>query len=50
MVAALAAALLPWQSASADDALAAAAPPEVLPSLRQWQAGDGEFTLTGRGA
>ncbi|WP_406735544.1 family 20 glycosylhydrolase [Streptomyces sp. NBC_01108] len=48
VVAALAAALLPWQSASADAAPAAVPPPEVLPSLRQWQAGDGEFTLADR--
>lgn len=49
VVAALAATLLPLQSASAQDGAAAAAPPpEVLPSLRQWQPGEGEFTLTDR--
>lgn len=49
VVAALAAALLPLQSASAQDGPAAAAPPpEVLPSLRQWQPGAGEFVLTDR--
>ncbi|HEY9329002.1 MAG TPA: family 20 glycosylhydrolase [Streptomyces sp.] len=49
VVAALAATLLPLQSASAEDGAAAAAPPpEVLPSLRQWQPGEGEFTLTDR--
>ncbi|MFD7494805.1 family 20 glycosylhydrolase [Streptomyces sp. NPDC059832] len=48
MVAALAAALLPWQSASAKDTSAAAPPPEVLPSLRQWRPGEGEFTLADR--
>ncbi|MGW0935467.1 family 20 glycosylhydrolase [Streptomyces sp. NPDC002666] len=49
VVAALAATLLPLQSASAEDGEAAAAPPpEVLPSLRQWQPGEGEFTLTDR--
>ncbi|MGW2845613.1 family 20 glycosylhydrolase [Streptomyces sp. NPDC001108] len=48
LVVALAAALLPWQSASATDSPTTAAPPEVLPSLRQWQPAEGEFTLTGR--
>ncbi|MEU1490778.1 family 20 glycosylhydrolase [Streptomyces sp. NPDC005776] len=49
VVAALAAALLPLQSASAESGAATAAPPpEVLPSLRQWQPGEGEFTLTHR--
>ncbi|MFG2672007.1 family 20 glycosylhydrolase [Streptomyces sp. NPDC048445] len=48
VVAALAATLLPWQSAAAVDGPAAAPPPEVLPSLRQWQPGEGEFTLTDR--
>lgn len=49
VVAALAATLLPLQSASAENAATAASPPpEVLPSLRQWQAGEGEFTLTDR--
>ncbi|MER5616793.1 family 20 glycosylhydrolase [Streptomyces sp. NPDC002215] len=48
VVAALAAALLPWQSASAGDAASAAPLPEVLPSLRQWQPGEGEFTLADR--
>ncbi|TXS37968.1 glycosyl hydrolase family 20 [Streptomyces sp. or43] len=49
MVAALAATLLPLQGASAEDGAAATAPPpEVLPSLRQWQPGEGEFTLTDR--
>lgn len=48
VVAALAATLLPWQSASAREATAAAPPPEVLPSLRQWQPGKGEFVLTDR--
>ncbi|MFD0024813.1 family 20 glycosylhydrolase [Streptomyces sp. NPDC058382] len=48
VVAALTAALLPWQSASAVDGPAAAPPPEVLPSLRQWQPGEGEFALTDR--
>lgn len=49
VVAALAATLLPLQSASAEDGAAAAAPPpEVLPSLRQWQPGEGEFALTDR--
>ncbi|MFD4759961.1 hypothetical protein ACFWOJ_14040 [Streptomyces sp. NPDC058439] len=35
VVTALATALLPWQSASADAAPAAAPPPGALPSLRQ---------------
>ncbi|WP_261991701.1 family 20 glycosylhydrolase [Streptomyces sp. OR43] len=49
VVAALAATLLPLQGASAEDGAAATAPPpEVLPSLRQWQPGEGEFTLTDR--
>ncbi|WP_406284183.1 family 20 glycosylhydrolase [Streptomyces sp. NBC_00209] len=48
VVAALAAALLPWQTASAQEAPATAPPPEVLPTLRQWQPGSGEFVLTGR--
>ncbi|MYW07588.1 family 20 glycosylhydrolase [Streptomyces sp. SID2563] len=48
MVAALAAALLPWQTAPAQAAPATAPPPEVLPTLRQWQPGSGEFVLTGR--
>lgn len=48
VVAALAATLLPWQSAAAVDGPAAAPPPEVLPSLRQWLPGEGEFTLTDR--
>ncbi|MEU2249953.1 family 20 glycosylhydrolase [Streptomyces sp. NPDC019224] len=48
VVAALAATLLPWQTASAEEAPAQAAPPEVLPSLRQWQSGAGEFVLTDR--
>ncbi|MFE9778492.1 family 20 glycosylhydrolase [Streptomyces sp. NPDC005775] len=49
VVAALAAALLPLQSASAESGAATATPPpEVLPSLRQWQPGEGEFTLTHR--
>lgn len=48
VVTALAATLLPLQSASAEDGAADAAPPEVLPSLRQWQPGEGEFTLTDR--
>lgn len=48
VVAALAAALLPWQSAAAVEGPAAAPPPEVLPTLRDWQGGEGEFTLTGR--
>ncbi|MFJ5719390.1 family 20 glycosylhydrolase [Streptomyces sp. NPDC093149] len=47
VVAALAAALLPWQSAAAEDATAAP-PPEVLPSLRQWRPSAGEFTLADR--
>ncbi|WP_237498398.1 MULTISPECIES: glycoside hydrolase family 20 zincin-like fold domain-containing protein [unclassified Streptomyces] len=46
VVAALAATLLPWQTAAADEA--PAAPPEVLPTLRQWQPGSGEFVLTDR--
>lgn len=46
-MAALAAALLPWQSASAEDS-STAAPPEVLPTLRHWQGDQGEFTLTDR--
>ncbi|MGW1550842.1 hypothetical protein ACWCQX_29390, partial [Streptomyces sp. NPDC002346] len=48
VVTALAAALLPWQSAAAEGGSAAAAPPEVLPTLREWQGGQGEFTLTDR--
>ncbi|NEC04407.1 family 20 glycosylhydrolase [Streptomyces sp. SID7909] len=48
MVAALAAALLPWQTAPAQAAPATAPPPEVLPTLHQWQPGSGEFVLTGR--
>lgn len=48
VVAALAATLLPWQSAAAVDGPGAAPPPEVLPSLRQWQPAEGEFTLTDR--
>ncbi|WP_234011947.1 MULTISPECIES: family 20 glycosylhydrolase [unclassified Streptomyces] len=48
VVAALAAALLPWQTAPAQAAPATAPPPEVLPTLRQWQPGSGEFVLTGR--
>ncbi|MEV5602211.1 family 20 glycosylhydrolase [Streptomyces sp. NPDC052299] len=48
VVAALAATLLPWQTASAEEAGATAPPPEVLPSLRQWQPGSGEFVLTDR--
>ncbi|WP_326767741.1 glycoside hydrolase family 20 zincin-like fold domain-containing protein [Streptomyces sp. NBC_01591] len=48
VVASLTAALLPWQSAWAEDTASAAPPPEVLPSLRQWQPGEGEFTLADR--
>ncbi|MFF9346059.1 family 20 glycosylhydrolase [Streptomyces sp. NPDC014734] len=48
VVAALAAALLPWQSAAAEGSPAAAPPPEVLPSLRQWHPDEGEFTLADR--
>ncbi|MFD5725424.1 family 20 glycosylhydrolase [Streptomyces sp. NPDC058368] len=48
VVTALAAALLPWQTAAAQAAPATAPPPEVLPTLRQWQPGSGEFVLTGR--
>ncbi|MFE7579792.1 family 20 glycosylhydrolase [Streptomyces sp. NPDC057521] len=48
VVAALAAALLPWQTAPAQAAPATAPPPEVLPTLRQWQPDSGEFVLTGR--
>ncbi|MFG2567826.1 family 20 glycosylhydrolase [Streptomyces sp. NPDC048567] len=48
VVTALAAALLPWQTAPAQAAPATAPPPEVLPTLRQWQPGSGEFVLTGR--
>lgn len=48
VVATLAATLLPWQTASAEEAGATAPPPEVLPSLRQWQQGNGEFVLTDR--
>lgn len=48
VVTALAAALLPWQSAAAESGSAAAAPPEVLPTLREWHGGQGEFTLTDR--
>ncbi|MEV7399039.1 family 20 glycosylhydrolase [Streptomyces sp. NPDC091267] len=48
VVAALTAALLPWQSAAAVDGSAAPPPPEVLPSLRQWTPGEGEFVLSGR--
>ncbi|WP_256332729.1 glycoside hydrolase family 20 zincin-like fold domain-containing protein [Streptomyces sp. 2131.1] len=46
VVAALAATLLPWQTAAADEA--PAAPPEVLPTLRQWQPDNGEFVLSDR--
>ncbi|MFD0342421.1 hypothetical protein ACFVH0_27730 [Streptomyces sp. NPDC127117] len=48
VVAALTAALLPWQSASAGGTASAAPPPEVLPPLRQRQPGEGEFTLADR--
>ncbi|MFF1839343.1 beta-N-acetylhexosaminidase, partial [Streptomyces sp. NPDC058231] len=48
VVTALAAALLPWQSAAAQTGSTAAAPPEVLPTLRQWHGGQGEFRLTDR--
>ncbi|WP_405665383.1 family 20 glycosylhydrolase [Streptomyces sp. NBC_01166] len=47
-VAALAAALLPWQDAVAEEGPVAAPPPQVLPTLRDWQGGEGEFTLTDR--
>ncbi|WP_392672451.1 family 20 glycosylhydrolase [Streptomyces sp. LN785] len=48
VVTALAAALLPWQSAAAQTGSASSAPPEVLPTLRQWHGGQGEFRLTDR--
>lgn len=47
VVAVLAATALPLQSASAREA-PPGPPPEVLPSLRQWQPAEGEFRLTDR--